>query len=50
MMPTKETLIKLRAITEKNWNRYCLDSSLKNWQRHLKSCRNYNRVFDIINK
>lgn len=50
MIPTKETLIKLRAITENNWNRYCLYPTLKNWQSHLRASTNYNKVYNIINK
>lgn len=44
MKPAKETLEKLRVICIKNWNIYCMNPTLKNWQKHLKATTNYNRV------
>ena len=50
MKPTKETLETLRVICIKNWNIYCMNPTLKNWQKHLKATTNYNRLFTWLEK
>ena len=50
MKPEKGTLEKLKGICIKNWNIYCMNPTLKNWQKHLKATTNYNRVFMWLEK
>ena len=45
MIPTKQTLSKLRNIVSHTWQRYCMDSSVTNWQKHIKASSNYNQVY-----